>query len=318
MGELPKTSKRVTKQSIPASNGSSGRPEVTFSLTESFQKTLEELDQKVSREFQAAQSQQNDQNRMLGAAPQVVQELLERAKNYYSKKEYTRAFNAWENVCSYLPQGDAFRRTVISLRESHGNLERAQKELTEVRDDIHSRFSVSSGDRKFMEKAQENVNGDIKKAYAHISREIRSDRTPVSLSFWWPVLLAFAIVTSGAVAIWNYHTQRSLRTTAQISIPAVSNTSNAELTSLKAELQAVASERDQLRAQVQQVDQQTDAKIAEAKRQAAESAKDEREKIIQLETHLRESEEEIRQLQSQVDGLMQDNLAKDKVIQSLD
>ncbi len=318
MGELPKTSKRVTRQSAQASNGSSGRPEVSsFALTESFQKTLSDLYEKVSREFQSAQSQRNEQDRMLGDAPQVVQELLDRAKSYYGKKEYTRAFTAWENVCSYLPEGDAFRRTVVSLRDSHSNLERAQRELNAVREDIQSRFSVPTADRKFIDNAQEGINGDIKKAYAHINREIRSDRTPQTFSFWWPVFMSFAILAGGGLILWGYHTNRMTQAPAVSSAPAVNEASEAELLLLKTSMDSVTAQRDQLRAQLDQIDQDTDAKIAEAKRQAAGSAKNEREKIIQLETRLREKEEEARQLQYQVDGLMQDNIAKDKVIESL-
>src|SRR5262245_60884704 len=76
-------------------------------------------------------------------------------------------------------------------------------------------------------------------------------------------------------------------------------------------------QKNETEKQVAALREEQQKQIEDLNRKHAESARGDREKVVQLETKLKESESEISELERRVKLLTEDNLNKDNVIQSL-
>lgn len=276
---------------------------------EDLQKTLEEAGRQVGRELQEAERLRIDPETVIRQREQVLFESLKSAKDYYKKKEYARAFFEWERACSVL-ENDEFLRKVRALKESHENLLRANRELVETRQALHKRITPSPADTKFVDGSHQTVNTQVKNVYSHLSQQLRTERTPRAVSFLWPALLALAILGAGFAGLKAYH-NKVIGRSAALSPEAVSGTPNV-LDDTFLEAQRSAMER-----QVAGLKEDHRKEIGDIRRKAAESAKTDREKVIQLETGLKEAEARNSELERRLQALAEDNLSKDRTIASL-
>ncbi len=282
---------------------------------EELQRALEEAGQQVSVELREAETLKANPEATIREREQIVSESLQNANSFYKKKEYARAFIEWERACSALGAGDEFRRKVRALKESHENLVKVNRELVEIRQALTQRAAPSPEDVKLVEGSHEAVKGQVKNGYAYLSQQLRTERTPRTLSFWWPVLLALVLLGAGfmglkiqnSLAIAHLNASRAALPAihAPITIP-----SPMDDTFLQAQKNAAEK-------QIAALKEQQAADIEEVRRKAAQSAQADRERIVQLETSLREEESKNSEQDRQVKALTEDNLNKDRTIASL-
>ena len=283
---------------------------------EELQKTLEEAGRQVSRDLREAETLKSNPESSIREREQIVSESLQNANTFYKKKEYARAFVEWERACNALGASEEFRRRVRALKESHENLAKVNRELVDVRQALSQRAAPSPEDVKFVEGSHEVVKGQVKNGYAYLSQQLRTERTPRTLSFWWPVALALAILAVGftglkaqnALAVARF--KNSQAAAARKVVPAVAS-SPMDDTFLQAQKNA-------MEKQIAALKEQQVIEIDDVRRKAAQSAQADREKIVQLETSLREEQSKNSELTRQVQTLMEDGANKDKAIASLD
>ena len=134
---------------------------------EDLQKTLEEAGRQISSELREAERLKNGLEVGAPDREKVVSESLEKAKNYYKKKYYARAFAEWERACSVLDARDDFRRKVRELKESHENLAKVNRELVEIREALSQRASPSAEHKKFVQESHETASAQVKNVYSH-------------------------------------------------------------------------------------------------------------------------------------------------------
>lgn len=276
---------------------------------EEFRKTLEEAGRQVGRDLQETQRLQIDPS-SIGAREKIIAESLENAKAYYKRKEYARAFNEWERVCTALGGGEEFRAKIRALRDSHENLAKVSRELAEIKQILNQRAGPSPAEVKFVDGAHETVNGQVKNVYSYLSQQLRTARTSNSLSFWWPVGLALILLVSGAAGLGIYH-ERALKKAAVSAVPAPVQAPTA-VDDAFAQAQKNAAEKE-----IAALKSEHAAALEDARRKGAEAAKGDRERIVQLETELRETQSRNSELERRIETLTQDNLNKDRTINSL-
>jgi hypothetical protein len=288
----------------PPSGASNGRA----ALSEEFQRTLGHVGAQVARELREADVLRQDPETVLRDREKAIADALEKAKALYKKKEYGRAFAEWDRVCAYLGETEDFRLKVRVLKESHENLVKVNRELVEVREVLNQRSVPSAGEAKFVKDAHESVSAQVKNVYAHLGAQLRTGRTPRTLSFWWPVLGAVAILAVGFAGIAAFHSYQEQELASRQA--AVSSPSAYDDTFLEAQ-------RNAMEKQVNALTQDHEKNMAELQRKHAENSIGDRERIVQLETKVKEGEAEIADLRRQIQALMQDNLTKDRTIASL-
>src|SRR5437868_41246 len=104
-----------------------------------FERSLSMIQRELDAETQRSREQKNSQTDALKDRTQIVEDCLTRAKNYYLKKEWVRAFAEWDKVCSFLEEGDEFRKKITSLKESHENLSKVNREVVEIKGILNQR-----------------------------------------------------------------------------------------------------------------------------------------------------------------------------------
>ena len=276
---------------------------------EELQKTLEEAGRQVSRDLREAETLKSNPESTIREREQIVSESLQNANTFYKKKEYARAFIEWERACTALGAGEEFRRRVRALKESHENLAKVNRELVDIRQALNQRAAPSAEDTRFVEGSHEAIKGQVKNGYAYLSQQLRAERTPRTLSFWWPVLLALVIVAAGFAGLKVYNGRLPVKTVS-LAAPAAPASTAMDDTFLQAQKNAAEK-------QITALKEEQSAQIDDLRRKAAQSAQADREKIVQLETSLKEEESKNSELQRQVKTLMEDSLNKDRAIASL-
>ncbi len=282
---------------------------------EELQRTLEEATRQVSRELHDAETLKADPEAAIREREQIVFESLQNASIFYKKKEYTRAFVEWDRACNALGANDEFRRRVRALKESHENLVKVNRELVEIRQALNTRTTPSPADVKFLEGAHEAVKGQVKNGYAYLSQQLRTERTPKKLSFWWPVALALALAAAGYAFLRFDHSRamakvEAARTASQTTPVQAAAPGTVDISFLQA--QKINAQQD-----IAALKETQAAEIQDIRRKAAQDAQADREKIVQLETRLKEEESRNSELDRQVQALIEDSLNKDRTIASL-
>ena len=278
---------------------------------EELQRALEEAGRQVSVELREAETLKANPEAIIREREQIVSESLQNANSFYKKKEYSRAFIEWERACNAMTAGDEFRHKVRALKESHENLVKVNRELVDIRLALTQRVAPSPEDVKLVEGSHETVKGQVKNGYAYLSQQLRTERTPRTLSFWWPVLLAFIIVGAGftSLKIQNAHAVARLKAS-MLAVPALPVPTPMDDTFLLAQKNAAEK-------QIAELKEQQVVEIEGVRRKAALSAQADRERIVQLETSLREEESKSLELDRQTKSLIEDSLNKDRTIASL-
>ncbi len=247
--------------------------------------TLSSIQSEIDAEIQKSQNQKNDQNNALKDRPQIVEDCLARARNYYAKKEWARAFAEWDRVCAFLTEEDGFRQKIALLKESHENLAKVNRELVDVKGILNQRSSPSAADRKFVQEAHEQTNGQIKNVYSYLSQQLRTERTPKTLSFWWPVLLSVILL---GIVYGSFSAHDSKR------------------------LGEWKVERDDLLKKTENLKHDYENKIETLEQQNTGWRNARREKIDEMENQIRELGRKNEELSRRNEMLIQDNLDKDK------
>lgn len=278
----------------------SGSPDI-----EDFQRTLEEAGRQISRELQEAEKVRSDPEKTVQDRERTVAEALENAKHFYKRKEYGRAFTEWERACSAMGSPEEFRRKVRALRESHENLVKVTRELAEIRDVLNQRTAPPPADVKLVDGAHESVTGQVKDVYASLSQRLRGARTPRTPNLWLPIGVSVLILATGFAAQRVYSTRPAPPVAAVSGAPSITDD-----TFLQAQQNA-------MEKQVAALNKDHESKIEELRRTHAQASQGDREKIVQLETRLKEAEAKQGELERQVEALLKDNLTKDDVIASL-
>lgn len=280
-----------------------------MSDTEDLQKTLTEAQAEVSQQLDIAQTLKKDPEAALKEREDAVHEALLKAKSLYQKKEYGRAFAEWEKVCAFLGERDEFRSKIRALKESHENLLKVNQELLEIKEVIRQRSSPGPSEAKFVEEAHDSVTAEVKKVYSHLGQQLRTERQPKGLSFWWPVVLSLGILALGFAGLAGYFSSMEKRLAARsVLAPAASDPLDG--TYLEAQ-------RNAAQKQIEALKREHEKQIEALNRKHAEASKGDRERIIQLETGLREAESANLELERQAKALIEDNISKDKTIASL-
>ena len=280
-----------------------------MSDTEDLQKILTEAQVEVSQQLDITRELKTDPEAALKEREDAVRDASTKAKNFYQKKEYGRAFAEWEKICSFLRENDAFRSKVRELKQSHENLLRVNQELLEIKEVIRQRSSPSPSESKFVEEAHDAVNTEVKNVYSYLSQQLRTERTPKGLSFWWPVALALVILVLGFVGLAGYLTAAEKKLSSKV-LSVQATTDPLDSTYLEAQKNAVEN-------QIESLNRDHTKQIEDLKRKHADASKNDRERIIQLETSLREAESRNLELDRQTKALFEDNINKDKTIASL-
>jgi hypothetical protein len=237
---------------------------------------------------------QQEKLRLSEAVPgrqQAAQEHLARARAFYKKKEWARAFSEWDAVCAYLDESDPFRQRLALLRESHANLAKVQRELGEIKEILSKRSAPSAEEKKFVQQAHEAASTEVKKAYAHLGQQLRTERTPKILSFWWPVALAALLLALGflGVSAQQSKMRRVLRSEVEL---------NAQ--GLRLDLAALQAERDALLKKIGTMEADHRRQTAQLEGQNAGWRNAGREKIEELEMQLQEAEMKNEDLQKKI------------------
>jgi len=300
-------------------NGTQNRPTVQFppngasnsmsALSEDLQKTLEEAELHVNQQMNEAQGFKADPEAVLRERERAIAEALEKAKNFYRKSEYGHAFGEWEKVCAFLGENDRFRRKICELRDSHESLIKVNQELSEIKQVLTQRSSPPPAETKFVDEAQDVVNAQVKNVYSYLNQQLRTERTPRGISFWWPVALAAVILLLGFIGLKGYFM------TAQRQLSSQESSLSAKTDPLgNTYLEA---QKNAIQKQISVLNQDHENQMEGLRRKHAEASKNDRERIIQLETKLRETESKISELERQSQALLEDNINKDKTIAAL-
>ena len=266
---------------------------------EDLDRTFALIHQELETETQRAREQKNSQNDSLKDREQAVLDCLARAKNHYLKKEWSRAFAEWDKVCAFLPEQDEFRKKVSGLKESHENLVKVNREVAEIKGILNQRSSPPAADRKFVQEAHEQTNGQIRNVYGYLNQQLRTERTPKTLSFWWPVLTALILLGIGYGTLTAHFNKARTDLSRQAQKSGVD--SLMELTALQAE-------RDELLKQTADLKKDYETKIEELKQQNAGWRNAGREKVESMEVQIQQLETENKDLKHQVETLIQDSL----------
>ena len=266
----------------------------------------------LEREFQSELSKAQQKRAALSDAipnrSKLTEEHLARARDFYKKKEWARAFHEWDQVCALLEEGDEFRKKVAVLRESHENLNKVNQELAEIKGILNQRSAPPAADRKFVQDAHEEVSGQVKNVYSYLGQQLRTERTPKKLSFWWPVILATVLVSGGYFVLTGYYTktQKEIKEKARQS----TDVARSELSSLRADRDEAVKKMTALQGEYEQ-------KIEQLKQQNEGWRNAGREKVEELEVQLKELETKNKDLSQKIERVMQDNLSKDRLIDDL-
>ena len=275
------------------------------------QETLKTLSA-LQREFQAETSKLQQQHSGLSnASPgleQIVEEHLTRAKNFYKKKEWANAFAEWDRACAFLEEKDEFRKKLSALKESHDNLIQVNREVVEIKQVLNQRSSPSLADRKFVQGAHEAVSGEVKNVYSYLGQQLRAERTPKTLSFWWPVLLSLALLGAGFTGLFTYHAYEDAVAKKQGELG---------LDAARLQVAALQTERDGIAKKSQALKEDYEKKIEELKSQNAGWRNAGREKIEELEVQLQETQRKNEELTEKMDRVLRENTTKDKLINTL-
>lgn len=266
---------------------------------EDLDRTFALIHQELEAETQKSREQKNNQNDALKDREQAVQDCLARAKNHYLKKEWGRAFSEWGKVCAFLPEQDEFRKKIDFLKESHENLAKVNREVAEIKTILNQRSSPPAADRKFVQEAHDKTNGQIKNVYGYLNQQLRTERTPKTLSFWWPVLIAVVLLGTGYAGL-SAHYSKARRDLGK-------QTEKTSVESLT-ELTALQAQRDELLKKTGDLKQDYENKIEELKQQNEGWRNAGREKVESLEVHAQQLETENKDLKRQVETLIQDSL----------
>jgi hypothetical protein len=262
-------------------------------------KTLSALQREFQAETSKLQQQRSNLSNALPGREQIVEEHLNRAKNFYKKKEWASAFSEWDQACAYLIDQDEFRKKVDALKESHDNLIKVNREVVEIKQALNQRSSPKLTDRKFVQGAHEEVSGQVRNVYSYLGQQLRTERTPRTLSFWWPVLLSLGIVAAGAAGLFAFNT--FLR--AQANQQAEQSVQEARLQVATAE-----TERDVISKKSLAQKEDYDKRIQELKSQNAGWRNAGREKIEELEGQLSEAQRKNDELTQKIQKMMEENL----------
>ena len=263
------------------------------------ERTLSLIQAELETETRKSQEQKISQNDALKDREQAVEDCLARAKGHYLKKEWARAFAEWDKVCAYLPEQDEFRKKITALKESHKNLTKVNRELAEIKGILNQRSSPPAADRKFVQAVHEQTNGQVKNVYAYLSQQLRTERTPKTLSFWWPVLLAVILLGAGYGSMTMHYGKARLELNRQIQKTGVD--------SLMA-LTAAHAQRDELLRTTEDLKKDYESQIEELKQQNMGWRNAGREKIDGMENRIKELEAENQDLKNKMDALIQDSL----------
>ncbi len=280
-----------TQNRSPVGSSAAGEPNATLALSENLQKTLKEVEFHIHQQMEDARRLKSDPERVLRERENAVAEALAKAKNFYRKKEVSRALEEWEKICPFLDESDGFRKKIRELRAGHESLLKVNQELQEIKKVLTQRSSPPQSEAKFVQEANHAVNSQVKNVYSYLSQQIRMERTPKGISFWWPVFLAAVILVFGFVGLKSYFSATQKQ---QLSRGASSS---------------------ELRISALNLDHEEEMQALSRKH--AEDSKNDREKIIQLETRLREVESRNSNLEKQSKALFEDNIIKDKTIAAL-
>ena len=279
---------------------------------EELQRALEEAGRQVSVDLREAETLKTNPEATIREREQIISESLQNANGFYKKKEYARAFIEWERACNVLTAGDEFRHKVRALKESHENLVKVNRELVDIRLALTQRLAPSPEDVKLVEGAHEAVKGQVKNGYAYLSQQLRTERTPRALSFWWPVLLAVIIVGTGFAGLKIQNAQVVARLKASmLAVPAL------PVAPTPIDDTFLQAQKNTLEKQLVEFKEQQAVEIEDVRRKGALSAQADRERIVQLETSLREEESKNSELDRQMKFLIEENLNKDRTIASL-
>ena len=282
------------------------------SLAGEMDHSLEEAARQIQTDLESAARIKNDPEAALAEREKTARTSLEKARAFYKKKDYARAFAEWEKVCSGLGDQDEFKKRLRQLRSSHENLIKANEELGQIKDLMAKRSSPAAAETKFVGQAHQTVNAQVKNIYSAMSQELRTERVPKSLSFWWPLVLG-VLVASGGI-LWTVREHSKLRT------------ERAAVSVLAAPAPAVASPMDETyeQAQLRVLERQIEAlnrdhqiALDGLKRKHAENAKGDREKVIQMETRIKELEAQNIELERRAEALFEDNVNKDRTLSNL-
>ncbi len=279
-----------------------------FQPAAELERTLSLIQRELETETQKSQQQENNPIDSLKNREQIIEECLSRARNYYIKKEWPRAFAEWDKVCAFLAEGDEFLKKIAALKASHENLAKVNRELAEIKGILSQRSSPPAADRKFIQDAHEQTNGQIKNVYSYLSQQLRTERTPKTLSFWWPVLLAVILIGAGYGSLSAYYGKMRVESRKQ----AEKNGQDSRM-----ELAAVQAERDELFKKAASLKQDYEDKIEELKQQNIGWRNAGREKIDEMEYRIKELENKNKELSGRAELLIQDNLSKDGQIADL-
>jgi hypothetical protein len=278
-------------------------------LSEDFRKTLKDAEIHVNLQMEEARRLKSDPELVLRERENTVADALSIAKHFYQKKEYNRAFEEWERVCFFLDENDPFPKKIRELRTSHENLFKVNQELQEIKKVLHQRSSPGPADAKFVDEANNAVNAQVKNSYSYLSQQIRTERTPKGISFWWPVALAAVVLILGLAGLRGYYEEVKKQLAVQEALISAKDEST-DSAALAARTRAVEK-------QIAALNQDHENEIQTLGRKYAEESKNDREKIIQLETKLKEAESENLNLERQSRALFEDNIKKDETIAAL-
>ena len=247
--------------------------------------------QDLQSEFSRIQQEKLKLSEAIPGRQKAAEEHLSRARNFYKKKEWSRAFSEWEAVCAYLDEGDEFRRRVSLLRESHDNLAKVNRELVEIKEILAKRSAPSAEEKKFVQDAHDAASGEVKKAYAHLGQQLRTERTPKTLSFWWPVAAAVLLLSVGSLgmSVRLSQTQHRLRSELE---------QNGQM--MRLQLVSLQSERDELLKKLGNVKADTEKQITELKDQNAGWRNAGREKVEELQMQLEEAQLKTKDLEKKI------------------
>ena len=262
-------------------------------------KTLSALQREFQAETSKLQQQRSGLSNAMPGREQIVEEHLTRARNFYKRKEWANAFAEWDQACAYLEESDEFRRKLTALKESHDNLVQVNREVVEIKQVLNQRSSPSLADRKFVQGAHEEVSGQVKNVYSYLGQQLRAERTPKTLSFWWPVILSLALLGSGFAALFAYHAYESALSKKQ---------GEQGLEAVRLQVAALQAERDEFAKKNQALKEDYDKKIEELKSQNAGWRNAGREKIEELEVQLDDSQKKNEELARKVEKLMEDSV----------
>jgi hypothetical protein len=272
---------------------------------EEYQRTLEEAGRQVRYDLEEALKIQADPVKAVQERERTVRESLDRARVYYRNKEYTRAFVEWDRACLAMGAADEFKAKLRALKDSHENLNRVNRELAETRQALSQRAAPQASDDRFVDSSREAVTGQVKNVYSYLSQQIRTERTPKTLNFWWPVGIAVAVLGIGFAGLTVYHQALSKKMwQPSIPVPVVSAPQpEAAQAAPGVDDAFLEAQKNAAAQQIVVLTQRHEATVEELKRKHLDAQKADREKVVQLETRVRELESELSRLHRTLETL---------------